>query len=545
LVLLWERLERRFLPLRAYEALILSLGAYRAAGDVRRTGLQAAMARRADAALAELTPAQQAIARRIFLRLVHFGEGRADTRRQQPVTDLRSEGEEPAEFDQVLQHLAGKRLLTLSGEAGDAGPKADIAHEALIDGWPALKGWIGERREAEQARRRLEAKAVEWVRLGRGSGGLLDEAELAEAEAWLAEPDAQQLGYSETLAELIPTSRTALERTRTEAAAQARTIARRNKFMLGLVSGVVLVAAVILLSVSPLDTGWQRMSLPFGATNSAEGQGAQIVAADAGNPDLIYVSNGAAGSLYRSGDGGLSWMPVASGRLADLPVLGAAASGWVVYVTTPEDVFVSTDSGARWRAGNLPLTAPAAQQPWAVTIVPGEPTQAYVGTRSGGLFATSDGGLTWSLVAIGSFDDEWIRAITTDGENVVLATQRDVRVSRDAAQSWRAMDGQPPIPVPVLGLAMVGERGRYLMALGEAGIGDADVSSDRWFALADPPPAASISSISASDGARYAASEQVVFCKRMWRWTEWHWWRARLGLRTPCYHHGSEQEVLP
>ncbi|MFZ1599689.1 MAG: TIR domain-containing protein, partial [Anaerolineae bacterium] len=211
LVLLWERLERRFLPLRAYDALILSLGAYRAAGDVRRTGLQVAMARRADAALADLTPAQQAIARRIFLRLVQFGEGRANTRRQQPVTDLRSEGEKSAELDQVLQHLAGKRLLTLSGEARDAGAKADIAHEALINGWPALKGWIGERREAEQARRRLEAKAAEWVRLGKGRGGLLDEAELAEAEGWLAGPDAQQLGYSETLAELIPTSRTALD----------------------------------------------------------------------------------------------------------------------------------------------------------------------------------------------------------------------------------------------------------------------------------------------------------------------------------------------
>ncbi|MGB3217119.1 MAG: hypothetical protein WBD79_06935, partial [Anaerolineae bacterium] len=464
----------------------------------------------------------------------------ADTRRQQPVTDLRSEGEKSAELDQVLQHLAGKRLLTLSGEARDAGAKADIAHEALINGWPALKGWIGERREAEQARRRLEAKAAEWVRLGKGRGGLLDEAELAEAEGWLAGPDAQQLGYSETLAELIPTSRTALDLTRTEAAAQARAIARRNKFVLGLVSGVVLVAAVILLSLSPFDTGWQRMSLPFDARNGAEGQRVPIAAVDAGNPDLIYVSNGTAGGLYRSEDGGLSWIPVAFGPLADLPVLGMAASGWVVYVTTPEDVFISTDSGARWQAVNLPLTAPAAKQPWTVTIVPGEPTRAYVGTRSGGLFATSDGGRTWSQVAIGNLDDEWIRAVTTDGKNVVLATSRDVLVSRDAAQSWRDMNGQPPIPVPVLGLTMVGERGRYLMALGEAGIGDADVSSDLWFALANPPPAASISSISASDGYRYAASERVLFCKRMWQWTEWHWWRAHLGLRTPCYHYGSE-----
>jgi hypothetical protein len=79
----------------------------------------------------------------------------------------------------------------------------DLAHEALIGGWPRLQSWLAERREAEQARRRLEAKAAEWVRLGRGSAGLLDEAELLEAERWLDSPDAADLGYSEALKVLI------------------------------------------------------------------------------------------------------------------------------------------------------------------------------------------------------------------------------------------------------------------------------------------------------------------------------------------------------
>ncbi|HFD40145.1 MAG TPA: TIR domain-containing protein, partial [Anaerolineae bacterium] len=66
LVLLWEKVERRYLPLRAYDALVLSARDYRALGGAHLTGLQVAMARRADAALAALTPEQQAIARRIF-----------------------------------------------------------------------------------------------------------------------------------------------------------------------------------------------------------------------------------------------------------------------------------------------------------------------------------------------------------------------------------------------------------------------------------------------------------------------------------------------
>ena len=173
------------------------------------------MARRADAALAALTTPeqqaiareQQAIARRIFLRLVQFGEGRADTRRQQTVAELRGGGDDPILFEQTLHHLTADRLLTLSGDEQTTNPCVDLAHEALISGWPRLQQWLGERREAEQTRRRLEAKAAEWVRLGRGSDGLLHGYALAEARQWLVSPDAEDLGYTANLADLVRASR--------------------------------------------------------------------------------------------------------------------------------------------------------------------------------------------------------------------------------------------------------------------------------------------------------------------------------------------------
>jgi hypothetical protein len=119
LVLLWEKLERRFLPLSAYEALVLPRRAYGPKSDSAgppRTGLQVAIARRADAALAALPDEQQVIARRIFLRLIQFGEGRADTRRQQPEAALRVTSDDPTAFDATLRHLVDARLLTVSGE---------------------------------------------------------------------------------------------------------------------------------------------------------------------------------------------------------------------------------------------------------------------------------------------------------------------------------------------------------------------------------------------------------------------------------------------
>ena len=225
MVLLWGKMSRRLLTLRDYEQL----------GGEGRSGLAVAMAHKADGTLAGLNPEQQAMARRLFLRLVQFGEGRTDTRRQQTAAQL-APGGEAGMFQETLEVLVNNRLLTQSGEEQGGGKKVDISHEALITGWPTLQTWINERREQEKTRRRLEDKAQEWTRLGK-SGGLLDEVEVAEAEHWLHSPDAADLGYSDDLVELVHSSRTALEKARKKL---------RNRFIFASVlAGVAAVAAVV------------------------------------------------------------------------------------------------------------------------------------------------------------------------------------------------------------------------------------------------------------------------------------------------------------
>lgn len=218
--LLWDDIEHRMLPFSAYERLSQDPSD---AGSAL-SGLAVAIAMKADATMAELTQSQQTIARRIFLRLIQFGEGRADTRRQQPIDSLRTAHDAEGEFEQTLEHLTANRLLTRSGGGDNNPPSVDISHESLIDGWSRLQRWADERREAEQIRRRLEAKAAEWVRLGKGAGGLLDEAALPEAERWLESADATDLGFDATLPTFVESSQQALQ-----AAERAREIARENE----------------------------------------------------------------------------------------------------------------------------------------------------------------------------------------------------------------------------------------------------------------------------------------------------------------------------
>jgi energy-coupling factor transporter ATP-binding protein EcfA2 len=169
MVLLWERMTRRLLTVSAYEDL----------GGQDRSGLAAALATRADAALASLSGAQQTIARRTFLRLVQLGEGRQDTRRPQAVGALRAPADDPALFDATLRRLTDRRLVTVSADSGE--PTADLGHEAMITHWPTLGNWIEESRADELARRRIERDSEDWRRNERDRGELYRRRKLADA----------------------------------------------------------------------------------------------------------------------------------------------------------------------------------------------------------------------------------------------------------------------------------------------------------------------------------------------------------------------------
>ncbi len=101
-----------------------------------------AIAQTADTVYDALAPEEQAIARSIFLRLTELGEeGAQDTRRRvAPANWCRTQEEAPA-VEAVLKTLADARLMTTGEDT------VEVAHEALIREWPALRGWLEEDRE--------------------------------------------------------------------------------------------------------------------------------------------------------------------------------------------------------------------------------------------------------------------------------------------------------------------------------------------------------------------------------------------------------------
>lgn len=185
MVRLWAKLERRWLPLRAYDDLFLLR---RTATEPAHVGITAAIAEIADGTITGLAPVHQRIAQRILVRLVHYGEGRPNTRRQQAVSDLQASRDTAADFDATLEHLVRSRLVVAGGAQRQRW--VDLAHEALLTGWPRLVEWVEKSRADELTRRELERAASLWLAQRGNAGYLYHGDQLQHAAAWVQDhPD--------------------------------------------------------------------------------------------------------------------------------------------------------------------------------------------------------------------------------------------------------------------------------------------------------------------------------------------------------------------
>ena len=134
----------------------LTLADYERAG-----GIDGAVADSAQRAYDALTPAQQAAARQVFLRLIATSGDGADTADRATRAEL-TVGKSPTEaqdVEAVLEAFAAERLLTLAAST------VELSHEALLTAWPLLRDtWLADTRADRIARTRLHTTAAEWAR---------------------------------------------------------------------------------------------------------------------------------------------------------------------------------------------------------------------------------------------------------------------------------------------------------------------------------------------------------------------------------------------
>ncbi|MGH6689304.1 MAG: hypothetical protein ACREF4_01290, partial [Gammaproteobacteria bacterium] len=146
----------------------LTLDAY-----LRTGGVGGALASKADALYEPLSDDDRRLMRRIFLGLIHLGEGVPDTRRRVAVVDLLGAADRPEDVEALLRRFSstgGSRLISLSSADGTV--TAELTHEALIHHWSRLRRWLDEGRADLRLQRRVDGVAQHWRELDRPDGSL-------------------------------------------------------------------------------------------------------------------------------------------------------------------------------------------------------------------------------------------------------------------------------------------------------------------------------------------------------------------------------------
>ncbi len=170
---------------------------------------------------------------------------------------------------------------------------------------------------------------------------------------------------------------------------------------------------------------WERVSNGLPGTYRAR---VQALAAKDG---FLFAGTGSDG-VYRSLDNGDHWMPVNVGLPGYSGCRSFAVQGSDLYATLG-DLFMTTDNGGTWIRVKHPGYAE-----WVLSHGP----HLFIGSWNeyGGLYGSSDGGLSWdTLISASNFSANALRA---DDNSLFVGTSRGLYRSTDLGTSWTELSSE-------------------------------------------------------------------------------------------------------
>jgi transcriptional regulator with XRE-family HTH domain len=264
--------------------------------DYERTGgIEGAVAASAQRVYAGLTPAQQAAARQVFLRLTATSDDGVDSAGRASRAELTA-GKSPAEaqdVEAVLEAFAAERLLTL------AAGTVELSHEVLLTAWPLLRdSWLAGTHADRIVRTRLHATAAEWAHHSRDRSYLYSGTLLQAATGTATRIGADPARHP-------PLSQTERDFLHASSHAHRRTVHRQQGLAALLAALVISLTATTVLAVR---AGQQAAFSPGGklATGGADGTvrlwNLAHVPFQSG-PGPVEVTFSPSGKLLPGGDG--------------------------------------------------------------------------------------------------------------------------------------------------------------------------------------------------------------------------------------------------
>lgn len=173
------------------------------------------------------------------------------------------------------------------------------------------------------------------------------------------------------------------------------------------------------------------------------------------NPQVILL--GAHDGLYRSGDGGRSWGPEALGGQDAMNL--ARPSGGSLWTAGHDVLAKSADEGRTWVNVSPPGLPSLDVHGFAVD--PRSPRTLYAAIAGAGLYRSTNGGSSFSLVSKRVGGGVMALAIKPDGTILAGDMQQGLLRSRDDGKTWRRI-----LSAQLMGLAINPRDPKRILATG-------------------------------------------------------------------------------
>jgi photosystem II stability/assembly factor-like uncharacterized protein len=153
---------------------------------------------------------------------------------------------------------------------------------------------------------------------------------------------------------------------------------------------------------------------------------------------------GAGGGVFRSDDGGRTWVHAGLPGEAVRALEFSASQPGTMFAGTRSGVFRSRDEGRNWERISPP-DDPELRNVDSIAVDPVQPDLIYAGTYHLP-WKTTDGGKTWKSIAAGLIDDSDIMSLRVDAANparVYLSACSGIYRSDNRGEQWTKLQGIP------------------------------------------------------------------------------------------------------
>lgn len=199
-----------------------------------------------------------------------------------------------------------------------------------------------------------------------------------------------------------------------------------------------------------MDHGnWSLIGPSFNIPSSGGGMGRiNVVRYDPQNPSIVWAG-APAGGLWKSIDGGTTWLPTTTDKLPSIAISDIAihpTNSNIMFIATGDEpgtgsdpnsigLLKSVDGGVTWTSSALSYFLSAGRKISQIRFNPLHPDTMLVATNNG-LLTSSDGGTSWTLAKSGVFKDVELNPANPD--IVYICTSSAIYKSTDAGFTFGA-----------------------------------------------------------------------------------------------------------